>query len=104
MTSGTAAADQLDAVAPPSDVTARLQALDAALDKVIPVKQLDRNLLVATWNLRAFAGLTKNWESEPQDSPKRNLATSRRSRRSSPASTSARSRRCGETCGRSATC
>jgi len=72
-----AAAEQalgsLDVVAPPSDVSARLAALDAALDKVVPVKQLDRNLLVATWNLRAFAGLTKNWLSGAHDSPKRNF-------------------------------
>lgn len=77
MTSSAQAAEQAleqpDVVAPPSAVAARLEALNAALDKVVPVKQLDRNLLVATWNLRAFAGLTKNWLSGPEDSPKRNL-------------------------------
>jgi len=59
---------------PPADVLARLKKLEGALDEVLPVKQLDRNLLVGTWNLRAFAGLTKNWTTGPDDSPKRNYA------------------------------
>ena len=58
----------------PVDVTAQLQALGAALDAVVPPKDLDRNLLVATWNLRAFGGLTKKWLSGPTDTPKRNFA------------------------------
>jgi Endonuclease/Exonuclease/phosphatase family len=59
---------------PPADLIARLKKLEGALDEVLPVKQLDRNLLVGTWNLRAFAGLTKNWTTGPDDSPKRNYA------------------------------
>jgi endonuclease/exonuclease/phosphatase family metal-dependent hydrolase len=59
---------------PPAAVGERLRAVDAALDEVLPVKQLDRNLLVGTWNLRAFAGLTKNWRTGRDDSPKRNFA------------------------------
>jgi endonuclease/exonuclease/phosphatase family metal-dependent hydrolase len=59
---------------PPAAVAARAEQLTAQLDEVIPAKQLDRNLLVATWNLRAFGGLTKKWESAPGDSPRRNLA------------------------------
>ena len=59
---------------PPVDVGARLQALAGELDAVVPDKQLDRNLLIATWNLRAFGGLTKRWLSDPADSPKRNFA------------------------------
>ena len=39
----------------------------------MPPKQLDRNLLVATWNLRAFGGLTPKWRAEPEDSPRRDL-------------------------------
>jgi endonuclease/exonuclease/phosphatase family metal-dependent hydrolase len=52
---------------------ARLLELRAALDAVVPAKQLDRNLLVATWNLRAFGGLTQKWRAEPEDSPRRDL-------------------------------
>lgn len=64
----------LQTTAAPADVATRLEALSAALDEVVPVKQLDRNLIVATWNLRAFAGLTKSWLVGPHDSPKRNYA------------------------------
>ena len=52
---------------------ARLLELRSALDAVVPAKQLDRNLLVATWNLRAFGGLTPKWRAEPGDSPRRDL-------------------------------
>jgi endonuclease/exonuclease/phosphatase family metal-dependent hydrolase len=51
----------------------RLLALRGALDAVIPAKQLDRNLLVGTWNLRAFGGLTEKWRSEEGDEPIRDL-------------------------------
>ena len=43
------------------------------VDKVIPHKKADRNLLIGTWNLRAFGGLTKSWQARPADSPKRNF-------------------------------
>ncbi len=59
---------------PPSEVVAQLEALASSLDAVVPAKQLDRNLLVATWNLRAFGGLTSEWSTGPGDSPRRNLA------------------------------
>ena len=59
---------------PPADVVGKVTTLASALDTVVPAKQIDRNVLVATWNLRAFAGLTKRWESEETDSPKRNFA------------------------------
>ena len=38
-----------------------------------PPKALDRNLLIATWNLRAFGGLTEKWQAAQNDSPKRDL-------------------------------
>jgi hypothetical protein len=38
-----------------------------------PSKQLDRNLLLGTWNLRSFGDLTEKWRSEEEDSPKRDL-------------------------------
>lgn len=59
---------------PPPDVVAHLRALSTQLDGVISPKQLDRNLLIGTWNLRAFGGLTKKWVSGANDSPKRNFA------------------------------
>lgn len=39
----------------------------------IPAKQLDENLLIATWNIRAFGGLTEKWRAEEGDTPQRDL-------------------------------
>ena len=36
-------------------------------------RHLDRNLLVATWNIRAFGRVTEKWRSEQDDSPRRDL-------------------------------
>ena len=58
---------------PPEDVSADLLLLRSALDEEIPAKALDRNLLIATWNVRAFGDLTEKWESAEEDSPKRDL-------------------------------
>ena len=38
--------------------------------QAIPTRR-EQNLLMATWNLRAFAGLTQKWHAGPKDSPKR---------------------------------
>jgi len=57
----------------PQEIAAELADLRAALDKDIPAKVLDYNLLVATWNIRAFGDLTEKWKSSPNDSPKRDL-------------------------------
>ena len=59
---------------PPADVVADLARLSDALDHSgIPVKRLDRNLLIATWNIRYFGGLTEEWRAGEDDSPKRDL-------------------------------
>ncbi len=58
---------------PPPEVKADLAALREALDAVIPRKQLDYNLLIATWNLRAFGSLSDTWTAGAGDSPKRDL-------------------------------
>jgi endonuclease/exonuclease/phosphatase family metal-dependent hydrolase len=58
---------------PPQDVRDRLQRLSDALDQTIPPKMVDRNLLVATWNVRAFGNVTKKWHSQTDDSPKRDF-------------------------------
>lgn len=57
----------------PESVAARVLTLRGLLDEAIPSKQLDDNLLVATWNIRAFGDLTEKWEAEEGDSPKRDL-------------------------------
>ena len=59
--------------APPPHIQTELQTLRTALDRAIPPKALDRNLLLATWNLRAFGGLTETWQASQNDSPKRDL-------------------------------
>jgi endonuclease/exonuclease/phosphatase family metal-dependent hydrolase len=59
--------------APPEFVQAELDALDISLGQVIPPKHLDQNVLIATWNLRSFGGLTEQWEEVLEGSPKRNL-------------------------------
>ncbi len=70
----------LDAVlAPPpsrlqKQVRGSLLGLREGLDESeIPAKLLDHNLLIATWNLRMFGGLTTRWESTAGDKVKRNL-------------------------------
>lgn len=56
---------------PPKDVQAEVAELRARLAQTIPAKQLDHNPLIATWNLRAFGGLTEKWTAGPDDTPKR---------------------------------
>lgn len=58
---------------PPSAVQDNLNVLKADLDSKIPSKKLDKNLLIATWNIRAFGNLTRKWNSDDDDSPKRDL-------------------------------
>jgi len=55
---------------PPAPVRADLESLGVALDTAIPAKSAN-NLLIATWNLRAFASLTRKWTASGADSPKR---------------------------------
>jgi hypothetical protein len=59
---------------PPADVTGQLAALSAALDLVIPPKQPGQNLLIGTWNVRAFDRLTPKWRSVSGDAPIRDLS------------------------------
>ena len=59
--------------APPRAVQAELDALSSLLDDSIPSKQLDRNLLIASWNIRAFGELTQSWSAGDGDSPKRDF-------------------------------
>lgn len=57
----------------PPDVAAELSAYTAALAKVVPPKQ-GENLLIGTWNVRAFNRLTSEWRSAQGDSPLRDLS------------------------------
>ena len=43
------------------------------LETVVPARSQGSNLLVATWNLRAFSGLTKAWRTEEGATPKWNF-------------------------------
>lgn len=57
----------------PVVVQNEMAALRTALDQEIPLKrEIDRNTLIATWNIRAFGSLTEEWETGPGVSPKRN--------------------------------
>ncbi len=64
----------LDDPAAPDAVPQEMALLREALDAAVPRKRmLDRNLLVATWNLKDFNGLTEKWATEVSDSPKRDF-------------------------------
>lgn len=58
---------------PPAAIEADLAELDGFLKRELPARAMDDNLLIATWNLRHFGGLTEKWESGPDDVPKRDL-------------------------------
>ncbi len=57
-------------LAPPPEVTADVGRLSDAVHALVPPRA-DDNLLIGTWNLRAFAGVTPTWVARPTDSPKR---------------------------------
>lgn len=57
----------------PANIATELAELEDVLDQSIPAKSLDRNLLVATWNIRAFGDITEEWESSKKDSPRRDM-------------------------------
>lgn len=58
---------------PPLPIQNELDALDSSLGQVIPKKLEGQNLLIATWNIRSFASLTRKWTASQSDSPKRDL-------------------------------
>ena len=57
----------------PEPVRLDLLALADALDAAVPAKSLDRNLLIATWNIRGFGALNTRWNSRRGSTPKRDL-------------------------------
>lgn len=58
---------------PPAEIAAELALLRTILDNDLPAKTVDQNLLIATWNIRAFGDLTEKWASTESDSPRRDL-------------------------------
>ena len=58
---------------PPLAVQSDITALRSYLDDHVPQKAVNQNLLVATWNLRAFASLNRVWTAGSKDTPKRDL-------------------------------
>lgn len=58
---------------PPHHIAEEIRLLNNNLDAMISAKKLDKNVLIATWNIRAFGGLTEKWEAAEDDSPKRDL-------------------------------
>ena len=55
---------------PPAAFREELTRLRGQLGRNLP-KKTDRNLLIATWNLREFGDLTHKWNSTLADTPKR---------------------------------
>jgi len=62
---------------PPGHIQAELDSLRASLTDTIPAKRDQQNLLIATWNIRAFGSLTRKWTAGSNDSPKRDLRAMR---------------------------
>ena len=59
---------------PPVEVVLDQLALSERLDASVPGKVLDRNLLVASWNIRMFGRVSPTWRNTASTTPKRNLA------------------------------
>lgn len=62
---------------PPPAIREDLAHLEAVLDEELPARRMDQNLLIATWNIRHFGGLTEQWVAKQADSPKRDLQSIR---------------------------
>ena len=58
---------------PSQDTLVNIEALRLDLDAKIPAKKLERNLLIATWNIRGFGDITRKEISSTSDSPKRDF-------------------------------
>ena len=56
---------------PPPAVLEEVAGLGLALSTEVPAKSLDQNLLIATWNIRAFGDLTDSWGEGAEGKTKR---------------------------------
>lgn len=57
----------------PDTVARDWLALSAALDAAVPSKQLDRNVIIASWNIRELGRHNGKWTTVQADVPKRNV-------------------------------
>ncbi|WP_210582856.1 endonuclease/exonuclease/phosphatase family protein [Streptomyces sp. GESEQ-4] len=64
---------EADILEPPKRAAERLARWEAVLDESVKPKRSGSKLRIATWNLRAFSGLTKAWTTAEGASPKRNF-------------------------------
>ncbi len=56
----------------PHPIKTEMEQLRQALDRDVPPKRtVGRNLLIGTWNIKAFGSLTNKWTASKNDSPKR---------------------------------
>ena len=53
----------------PPEIARELADLRLELAQVIPPKLLDRNLLIATWNIRRLGEVTEAWAADPNTRP-----------------------------------
>ena len=58
---------------PPQSLIQTVIELAGALDRSPPPKQLDRNVIIGSWNLREFGRVTQRWTARDGDRPKRNV-------------------------------
>lgn len=57
----------------PQDVTDEVARVASAVSEAVPAKCLDRNLLIGTWNIRAFGDLVDSWSGTGTAKVKRDL-------------------------------
>ncbi|MFZ5552174.1 MAG: endonuclease/exonuclease/phosphatase family protein [Bacteroidota bacterium] len=57
----------------PKPIQEELNILKKDLDKKIPPKKFDKNLLIATWNIKEFGDLNDSWVGAKNQSPKRDM-------------------------------
>ena len=55
---------------PSQNIIDDLQVLKSDLDLKLPPKKLEKNILISTWNIRAFGDITRKPMSSGNDSPK----------------------------------
>jgi hypothetical protein len=65
--------DGLGPTPPSSATTSALDDLAAGLDEAVPAKRAGQTLIIGTWNIAIFGGVTQKWVTESGDVPKRNL-------------------------------
>lgn len=57
----------------PGGLQAEMDDLRRGLDDALPAKVLDRNLIIGSWNIRAFGDFQRRWTGDPDESPKRDM-------------------------------